>query len=190
MRACPESRRAIVGAVVGFAYGSVLAFLSFLAMAAGHGSWVPFLLSSAPFGVLVFFGDFSFYAALIGGAPVVWASFGALLAPSGRVKWRRLTQVLALLHYASGLALVAATNDDDVVGDGEPKTRAFSRGLSREERLEHLFFYVRRDAGAVVMNTDFHMIAKVSGRGRESRLVVVTIGLSSAPCRSIESVCN
>jgi hypothetical protein len=71
MRACPESRRAIVGAVVGFAYGSVLAFLSFLAMGAGHGSWVPFLLSSAPFGVLVFFGDFGFYAALIGGAPVV-----------------------------------------------------------------------------------------------------------------------
>jgi hypothetical protein len=101
------SRRAIVGAVVGFAYGSVLAFLSFAAMGAGHGSWVPFLLSSAPFGVLVFFGDSGFYAAAIGGAPVVWATFGALLA-SGRAKWLRLTQVLALLHYASGLALIAA----------------------------------------------------------------------------------
>ena len=109
MRACPESRRAIVGAVVGFAYGSVLAFLSLLAGGAGHGSWVPFLLSSAPFGVLLFFGDFGFYAAFFGGAPVVWATFGALLAPSGRAKWRRLTQVLALLHYASGLALVSAT---------------------------------------------------------------------------------
>jgi len=113
MRASPESRRAIVGAVVGFAYGSVLAFLSFLAMGAGHGSWVPFLLSSAPFGVLVFFGDFGFHAALIGGAPVVWATFGALLAPSGRAKRLRLTQVLALLHYASGLALIAATTGYD-----------------------------------------------------------------------------
>ena len=35
--------------------------------------------------------------------------FGALVAPSGRAKWLRLTQFLALLHYASGLALVAAT---------------------------------------------------------------------------------
>ena len=115
MRACPEfSRRAIVGAGVGFAYGSVLACLSFLAMAAGHGSWVPFLLSSAPFGVLVFFGDFGFWAALIGGSPVVWATFGALLAPSGRAKrLRLLTQVLALLHYALGLALIAATQGYD-----------------------------------------------------------------------------
>ncbi len=113
MRAYPKSRRAIVGAVVGFAYGSVLAFLSLLAGGAGHGTWVPFLLSSAPFGVLVFFGDFGFYAAFIGGAPVVWATFGALLAPSGRAKWLRLTQVLALLHYASGLALIAATAQYD-----------------------------------------------------------------------------
>jgi hypothetical protein len=116
MRACPESRRAIVGAVVGFAYGSVLAFLSFLAMGAGHGSWVPFLLSSAPFGALVFFGDFGFHAALIGGAPIVWATFGALLASSGRAKWLRLTQVLVLLHYASGLALIAATTGYDELG--------------------------------------------------------------------------
>jgi hypothetical protein len=32
------------------------------------------------------------------------------------------------------------------VTDRKAKTRAFSRGLSREERLEHLFFHVRRDA--------------------------------------------
>lgn len=63
--------------------------------------------------VLVFFGDFGFWAALIGGAPVVWATFGALLAPSGRAKWLKLTEVLALLHYASGLALVAATTGYD-----------------------------------------------------------------------------
>jgi hypothetical protein len=90
-------------------YGFVLALLSFLAMGAGHGTWIPFLLSSAPFGVLVFFGDVGFYAALIGGAPVVWATFGALVAPCGRAKWLRLTQVLALLHYVSGLALIEAT---------------------------------------------------------------------------------
>ncbi len=109
MMARPESRRAIVGAIVGFAYRSILANLSFLAMGVGHGSFLPFLLSSAPLGALGFFGDFGFHAALVGGAPVVWATFGALVAPSGRTKWLRLTQLLALLHYASGLALIAAT---------------------------------------------------------------------------------
>ena len=74
-------RRAIVGAVVG----------------------------SAPLGVLGFFGEFGLDAVLVGGAPAVWATFGALVAQSGRAKWCRITQVLALLHYASGLALIAAT---------------------------------------------------------------------------------
>jgi len=66
-------------------------------------------MSSAPLGVLGFFGEFGFDAVLVGGAPAVWAMFGALVAPSGRAKWRRITQVLALLHYASGLALIVAT---------------------------------------------------------------------------------
>jgi len=102
-------RRAIVGAVVGLAYGYILASRSFLALGAGHGTSVPFFMSSAPLGVLGFFGEFGFDAVLVGGAPDVWATFGALVAPSSRAKWRRITQVLALLHYASALALIAAT---------------------------------------------------------------------------------
>jgi len=78
-------------------------------MGAGHGSFFPFLLSSAPLGVFGFFGDFGFNAIVVGGAPAVWAMFGALVAPSSRAKWLRLTQVLVLSHYASGLALVAGT---------------------------------------------------------------------------------
>jgi hypothetical protein len=103
-----DLRRAAVGAAVGFAYGSILASLSFLAMGAGHGTFLPFWLSSAPLGAVGLFGDLGVYA-VVGGAPVVWATFGALVAPSGRVKWLRLTQVLAVLQYASGFALVAAT---------------------------------------------------------------------------------
>jgi len=91
----------------------MLARLSFFAAGAGHGSSVPFFLSSAPVGVLGFFGNSGFYAALFGGAPVVWATFGALVAPSGRARWFRLTQVVVLLHYASGLALIAATTGLD-----------------------------------------------------------------------------
>jgi hypothetical protein len=113
MRIRPESGRAIVGAVVGFAYGSILSFLSLGALGAGHGTSFPFFLSSAPLGVLGFFGESGFYAAVVGGAPVVWAMFGALVAPAGRAKWLRLTQVLALLQYASGLALIAATTGLD-----------------------------------------------------------------------------
>ena len=77
--------------------------------------------------------------------------------------------------------------DDDVVTDGEAKTSAFSGRLGREERIEHLFFHVRRDAGAVVANPDFYTIAKVFGRGRESRLVVSAINLRAAPGCRIES---
>src|SRR5262252_6717917 len=113
MRVRPESGRAIVGAVVGFAYGSILSFLSLGALGAGHGTSFPFFLSSAPLGVLGFFAESGFYAAVVVGAPVVWATFGALAAPSGRAKWRRLIQLLALLHYASGLALIAATGGLD-----------------------------------------------------------------------------
>ena len=80
--------------------------------------------------------------------------------------------------------------DNDVVADGEAKTSAFSGRFGREKRVEHLFFYVRRHTGAVVANSDFHTIPKVSGRGRESWLVVATLSLCSAPGRSIEAVCN
>jgi hypothetical protein len=105
MRAGSESRRAIVGAIVGLLYGSILAFLSLLATGAGHNTYVPLFLSSAPLGA------FGFEAGLLG-APLVLATFGSLVAPFGRGKRLRLTQVLVLLHYASGLALVATTRDE------------------------------------------------------------------------------
>src|SRR5215475_3586180 len=80
--------------------------------------------------------------------------------------------------------------DDDVVADGEAKASPFSSRFGREEGLEHLFLHVGRHASAIVADSDFHTITKVFGRGRESRLVVVTVGLYSAPGRSIEAVCN
>src|SRR5215471_9421335 len=118
-----DGRRAIVGAVVGLVYGYILASLSFLALGAGHGTSVPFFMSSAPLGVLGFFGEFGFYAVLAGGAPAVWATFGALVVPCGRAKWRRLIQVLALLHSASGLTLIAATAQDYTWGHLERALR-------------------------------------------------------------------
>ena len=112
MRAGSELRRAIVGATVGLLYGSILAFVSVFAAGGGHGTSIPLLLSSAP---LVVFGFVSgrFGASYVGdyglllSAPLLWAVLGSLVALSGRGKTLRLTQVLILLHYASGLALVA-----------------------------------------------------------------------------------
>jgi len=45
-----ESRRAIVGAIVGLMYGSALKLLSIFAADGGHGSPIPLWLTSAPFG--------------------------------------------------------------------------------------------------------------------------------------------
>src|SRR5262245_19186322 len=78
--------------------------------------------------------------------------------------------------------------DDDVVADGEAEAGAFSRRLGREERIEHLFFNVRGDTGAVIADPDFHAITKVFGRSRESRLVVVAVCIRSALGRCIKAV--
>src|SRR5262249_43923197 len=80
--------------------------------------------------------------------------------------------------------------DNDVVTDREAKAGAFSGRFGGEERVEHLFFNVRSHTGAVVVDPDFHTIAKIFGRGRQSRLVVAAVCWRSAPGRSIEAVCN
>ena len=112
MTASSGSKRAIVGVMVGFLYGSILAFLSLGAAGAGHGTIIPLFLSSAPLGVFWDTGggrEAAFLAMLFGG-PFLWAALGSLVALSGRGKGLRRTQILVLLHYASGLALVAATD--------------------------------------------------------------------------------
>ena len=110
MTAGSDSRRVILGTVAGLLYGSVLVFLSIVAAGAGHGTIMPLLLSSAPLGLLLDreagISDAMFYALLLG-APVMWAVLGSLAALSGRGVTRWLTPALALLHYASGLALLA-----------------------------------------------------------------------------------
>jgi hypothetical protein len=107
-----ETRRAIVGAVAGLLYGSVLAFLSLFAAGGGHGTGIPLFLSSAP--LAIFFlvpraaagGDWPLYAMLYGG-PFVWAVLGWLIALAGR--GTALAVGLLAVQCASGLALVAAT---------------------------------------------------------------------------------
>jgi hypothetical protein len=46
--------------------------------------------------------------------------------------------------------------DDDVVADGEAQPGTFAGRFRREERVEHLFFHVRWNTGAIVADPDFH----------------------------------
>jgi hypothetical protein len=97
MTAGPEASRAIVGAMVGLPYGSVLALLSLFLFGGGgaHGTSVPLLLSSAPLGVFALVGKlvgepYMGYGhnATVLGAPLVWAGLGWLVALSGRGRLR------------------------------------------------------------------------------------------------------
>jgi hypothetical protein len=109
MRAGPEARQAIVGAMVGLLYGSVLIYLSIFATGGGHGTPVPFILSSAPFGVVLWSTHYSHLRdqAVLLSSLLVWAGLGSLVARSGRGKSLRLARILVLLQYASGFAHVA-----------------------------------------------------------------------------------
>ena len=106
--------------MVGLLYGSVLALLSLFLFGGGgtHGTSIPLLLSSAPLGVFALVGKlvgepYMGYGdnATVLGAPLVWAGLGWLVALSGRGRLK-LARILALLHYASGLALIATAGEE------------------------------------------------------------------------------
>src|SRR4029453_7587353 len=77
---------------------------------------------------------------------------------------------------------------NDVVTDGEPEPGSFSGRLRCEKRVEHLFFYSRRNTRAVVPNPDFHPIAKASCRSHKGWLITIAISLDFALCCRIKAV--
>ncbi len=56
---------------------------------------------------------------------------------------------------------------DDVVAHRQAKPGALARRLGGEERIEHLLLHLGRNAGAVVADADFDVVAEVLG-GRAS----------------------
>src|SRR5262249_42958555 len=78
--------------------------------------------------------------------------------------------------------------DDDVVADGEAKAGPFSCGFRGEERIEHLFFHVRRNAAAIVTDRYFDPVTEALGCGSEGWLVNASIGFRFALCRCVETV--
>jgi hypothetical protein len=95
-----------------FLYGSVLLYLSIFATGGGHGTPVPFILSSAPLGGVLWSARYVGVAshlldqAALLSTLLVWAGPGSLAALSGRGKSLRLARIFVLLQYASGFALV------------------------------------------------------------------------------------
>src|SRR5262245_50216540 len=77
---------------------------------------------------------------------------------------------------------------NDIVTDGEPKSGAFSSGFCCEERVEHLFFHFRRNAGAVVANCYLDTITQILSRGGQSWLLIAAIAFGSAFSRCIKAI--
>ena len=77
---------------------------------------------------------------------------------------------------------------DDVVRHRETKAGSFTGWLGREERVEHLFLHLGRDAGAVVANANFDGGSEVLRGGPEGWLKTRFFILGLAPGRSIDAV--
>src|SRR6476659_3444861 len=78
--------------------------------------------------------------------------------------------------------------DDDIVTDGKAKAGALSGRLGCEERVEHLLLHLGWNAGPVVADPDFHLIAKAAGRGRKGWLIAIAAGLGLLLGRCIKAV--
>src|SRR5262245_15504966 len=78
--------------------------------------------------------------------------------------------------------------DDNVVADGKAEAGSFSRRLRREERVEHLFFHVGWNTGAVVPNLDFHTVSKAPCRGHQGWFIAIAISVGSTFCCRIKAV--
>src|SRR4030095_15348169 len=65
--------------------------------------------------------------------------------------------------------------DDDVVSDGEPKSGTFAGRLCREKWVKHLLFHLSRNAGPIITDPNFDLVAEISGCGEENRLVVTSL---------------
>jgi energy-converting hydrogenase Eha subunit C len=92
--------------LAGLCYGGVLGLLSIVAAGAGHGTYIPMAVSSAPFG---FFG---FRAAAVA-APILWGAVGVLLHRHRMGSRKRIIPIVLLIHYGSAVALAVSPSFGD-----------------------------------------------------------------------------
>src|SRR5260221_407551 len=80
--------------------------------------------------------------------------------------------------------------DDDVMAQRKAEPGALARGLGREERIEHLCLYFRRNAGSIVANDDLDALPEIARRSFHGRLVRAVSLALLALRRRVESVGN
>jgi hypothetical protein len=93
---------------MGFMYGMILTFLSFGLMGGGHGTYIPYTISSAPLAQLSFPGE-TVYLGLLA-SPVLWAC--AAVLSSGKRFQSAFLLVLAV-HYGGVLLSLIRPIDED-----------------------------------------------------------------------------
>src|ERR1700752_2478305 len=71
--------------------------------------------------------------------------------------------------------------DNDGMGHREAEPSSFPGRFSGEEGIEDLFSHLRRDAGAVVANSDFDCLSKIPGGSAEDRLKALVVRFDLAP---------
>jgi len=95
----PQSRTILQGGCAGLAFGVVLSLLSLGTAAAGQGSFVPIVLSSAPLGSFGVIGAFV-------ATPVLWAVIGGLAVAARAGRFERSAVLLPALHVLAVLILI------------------------------------------------------------------------------------
>src|SRR5215475_4099379 len=127
----------------------------------------------------------------------MWDRFGPKADVPGRLRafreqgscaWQSHPYFRELARLRIDLDRPAMLLDDDIVADGKAKAGALPSRLGCEERVEHLFLHLGWNAGAVVADPDFHLIAKAAGRGGKGWLVAIATGLGFPPGRRIKAV--
>jgi hypothetical protein len=80
--------------------------------------------------------------------------------------------------------------DNDVMGHRKAEPGPFPGWFGSEKGIEHLLSYLGRDAAAVVANSDFDCVTKVTGGSVEDRFKRLVALFDLAPGRSVEAVGN
>lgn len=96
----------LTGAVYGAAFGAVLAVLAAVATGAGHGTFVPLYVTSAPLSALGFGPG-------LAGAPIIWTLLGAMMLQTRNLTVRRVGVALLMAHYVSAAVLLLTLSNGD-----------------------------------------------------------------------------
>jgi hypothetical protein len=117
------TRHTVGWAIAGGAVGILLLFLAFLCSGGGHGTSLPLVVSTSPFGLLQAVG-------LLFGAPVLWGGI-AVLATAPPTRRNKLWFLGAMLsHYlvAAGLVCWTPCGDWDMVAQTQEAVPGFFEG--------------------------------------------------------------